>query len=428
MTKYGIETRCIHGGYKAEKGQPQVPAIAQSTTYRYYSAEDLAKLFNLESADFMYSRLGNPTVDIFEKKMAELEGGTAAIACSSGQAALTMAVMNFCKAGDHIISSSTIYGGSYNLLNVTLRDLGIETTFVNQNDSLEDLQKAIRPNTKLIFAETLSNPAMEILDFAKFKAFSEIAQAPLLVDNTLASPYLCNPIEHGADFVMHSATKWIDGHATALGGVIVEAGSFKWDKYGDKFSALVEENESYHGLKFYETFGDIAFSIKLRAHMLRDLGACLSPQNAFICIQGLDTLHLRMERHSENALKLAQFLEKHPKVAWVNYPGLNGSPQKEKADKYLPRGTGGVLTFGVKGGKIAGEKVLNNLKLASLVVHVGDIRTSVIHPASTTHRQLSEVDQIKSGVNPELIRVSVGCEAFEDIRADFEQSLASVEG
>ncbi len=426
MNKYGLETRCIHGGYKAERGQAQVPPIVQSTTYRYYSSEDMAKLFNLEIADFMYSRLGNPTVGVFENKMAELEGGTAAIATSSGQSALLITILNICKNGDHIISSSSIYGGSFNLLKVRLNDMGIDVTFVDQNADLEELKKAIKPNTKLIFAETLANPAMTILDFEKFRALADAAQVPLAVDNTLASPYLCNPIKHGADLVLHSTTKWIDGHATAVGGVVVEAGTFDWEAHKDKYPMMVEADDSYHGLKFYETFGNMAFSVKLRAHMLRDFGCTMSPQNAFLSIQGLDTLHLRMERHSENALKVAQFLENHPKVEWVNYPGLEGHESKELCDKYLPKGASGVIAFGVKGGKAEGEKLLEALELASMVVHVGDIRTSVLHPASTTHRQLTEEEQIKSGVRPEMIRLSVGCESFEDIKNDFNKALEAI--
>lgn len=423
MTKYSIETNCIHGGYRAQRGEPQVPAITQSTTFRYYSTEDMAKLFNLELADPFYSRLGNPTVSVFENKMAALEGGSAAVATSSGQSAFLITALNICKQGDHIISASTIYGGTFNLLKVTLKNMGIDVTFVNQDDDLEVLKKAIKPNTKIVFAESLSNPAMSILDFEKFRKLADEAKAPLVIDNTLASPYLCRPIEHGADFVIHSATKWIDGHATALGGVVVEAGTFDWEKHKEKYPMMVEADDSYHGLKFYETFGAVAFAVKLRAHMLRDLGCTMAPQNAFLDIQGLDTLHLRMERHSENALKLAKFLDNHPSVAWVSYPGLENSNYNELAKKYMPKGAGGVLTFGVKGGMADSVKFLESLELASLVIHVGDIRTSVLHPASTTHRQLSESEQIEAGIRPEMVRVSVGCEAYEDIEADFAQAL-----
>ncbi len=423
MEKYKIETSCIQAGYKAESGQPQVLPIVQNTTYRYYNGEDVAKLFDLESADFMYTRLGSPTVNALEEKMAALEGGTAGIATSAGQAANLIAMLNICQNGDHIVSSSRIYGGTHNLFNVTLKKMGIETTFIDQDAPIDELRKAFKPNTKALFAESLGNPALSVLDFEKFSTLAKEAGVPLIVDNTLASPYLCRPLELGADIVTHSTTKWADGHAVALGGMVIEGGSFDWDKYADKFPGMVEPDESYHGLKFYEKFGKTAFCTKLRAQMLRDLGCTMSPMNAWLTFQGLDTLHLRMERHSENALKLATFLENHPKVDWVTYPGLASDKYYELAKKYLPKGASGVLSFGVKGGRAAGEKMLENLELASIVVHVGDIRTSVLHPASTTHRQLSEEDQIKGGIKPELIRVSVGCENYEDIEADFAQAL-----
>ena len=392
MKKYNIETNCIHGGYRAKKGEPQVPAIAQSTTYRYYDGADMADLFDLKEAGFFYSRIGNPTVGIFEDKMAALEGGVAGVAAASGSATIYSTILNICQKGDHIVSSSSIYGGTFNQFKVTLPAQDIEVTFIDQNDSLEELKKAIKPNTKAVFAETLSNPGMEVLDFEKFRLLADFAKSPLIVDNTLASPYLCRPIEHGANIVVNSATKWIDGHATSMGGIMVDGGNFNWEEHKDKYPGLVEPNESYHGLKFYETFGDAAFAVKYRVHILRDLGFTMAPQNAFLNIQGLDTLHLRMERHSENALK-------------------------------MPKGRGGVLTFGVKGGSKRAAQVLGNLELASLVTHVGDIRTSVLHPASTTHRQLSEEDQIKAGVRPEMIRLSVGCENYEDIEADFKNAL-----
>lgn len=423
MEKYKIETSCIQAGYKAESGQPQVLPIVQNTTYRYYNGEDVAKLFDLESADFMYTRLGSPTVNALEEKMAALEGGTAGIATSAGQAANLISMLNICQNGDHIVSSSRIYGGTHNLFNVTLKKMGIETTFIDQDAPIDELRKAFKPNTKALFAESLGNPALSVLDFEKFSTLAKEAGVPLIVDNTLASPYLCRPLELGADIVTHSTTKWADGHAVALGGMVIEGGSFDWDKYADKFPGMVEPDESYHGLKFYEKFGKTAFCTKLRAQMLRDLGCTMSPMNAWLTFQGLDTLHLRMERHSENALKLATFLENHPKVDWVTYPGLASDKYYELAKKYLPKGASGVLSFGVKGGRAAGEKMLENLELASIVVHVGDIRTSVLHPASTTHRQLSEEDQIKGGIKPELIRVSVGCENYEDIEADFAQAL-----
>ena len=428
MSDYKFNTNCIHAGYKAESGEPQVLPIVQNTTYRYYNAADVAKLFDLESSDFMYTRLGSPTVNALEEKMAALEGGTAAIATSSGQAANLIAMLNICEAGDHIIACANIYGGTHNLFGVTLKKMGIETTFIDQNMTKEEIVALAKPNTKALFGESLGNPALTVLDFDKFSAAAKEIGVPLIVDNTLASPYLCNPLKHGADIVVHSTTKWSDGHATCVGGMVIEGGTFDWNKYADKFPGMVEPDESYHGLKYYEKFGNQAFCVKLRAQMLRDLGCTMSPMNAFLTFQGLDTLHLRMERHTENALKLAQFLKENEMTDWVKYPGLEGDDDHERALKYLPKGAGGVLSFGVKGGKAAGEKFLENLKLASIVVHVGDIRTSVLHPASTTHRQLSEEDQIAGGIRPELIRVSVGCEDIGDIIADFDQALKKTAG
>lgn len=428
MSDYKFNTNCIQAGYTAQSGQPQVLPIAQNTTYRYYNAEDVAKLFDLESGDFMYTRLGSPTVNALEAKMAALEGGTAGIATSAGQAANLITMLNICEAGDHIIACANIYGGTFNLFGVTLKKMGIETTFINQNASKEEIIAAAKPNTKALFGESLGNPALTVLDIEEFAAAAHEIGVPLVVDNTLASPYLCRPLEHGADFVTHSTTKWADGHATSVGGMVIEGGKFDWNKYADKFPGMVEPDESYHGLKFYEKFGDQAFCVKLRAEMLRDLGCTMSPMNAWLTFQGLDTLHLRMERHSQNAMALAQFLQNHPMVDWVKYPGLPGDDDYERAQKYLPKGASGVLAFGVKGGKAGGEEFLKHLKLASIVVHVGDIRTSVLHPASTTHRQLSEEAQIAGGIKPELIRVSVGCEDIEDIIADFDQALKQVAG
>lgn len=422
MKERSFETKCVHGTYKAEKGAPQVLPIAQNTTYRYYHSADVAKLFDLDSGDFMYSRLGNPTVSALEEKFALLEGGTAAVATSAGMAATFMAIGNICQAGDHIVSSTNIYGGTHNLFEVSLKRLGIEVSLVNQDEPLEELLKAIKPNTKAVFAETLGNPALSILDFDKFSKLAKSAGVPLIIDNTLASPALCRPIEHGADIVIHSTTKYADGHASCVGGIVVEAGTFDWTQ-NDKFSCMTEPDSSYHGLSFHHKFGNVAFSVRLRAVMLRDFGSTMSPMNAYLTHQGLQTLHLRMERHSENGLTLANYLKDHPMVDWVFYPGLSGNPYFELCEKYLPKGAGGVLCFGVKGGKSAGEKFLENLDLTSIVVHVGDIRTSVLHPASTTHRQLSEEEQIAAGIKPELIRVSVGLESIEDIISDFEQAL-----
>lgn len=425
MKNMSFETQCVHGAYKAESGQPQVLPIVQNTTYRYYNSEDVAKLFDLESGDFMYTRLGSPTVNALEEKMALLEGGTAGIATSSGMAASFLTIGNLCNAGDHVIAAANIYGGTHNLFGVSLKRLGIEVSFVNQDAPYEEIMSYVRPETKAVFGETLGNPALSVLDFEKFSKVAKAAGVPLVVDNTLASPALCRPIEHGADIVLQSTTKFADGHASCVGGVVVEAGTFDWAASG-KFPGMVEPDESYHGLSFFEKFKDCAFSVRARAVMLRDFGCTMAPMNAYLTHQGLQTLHLRMERHCENALALAKFLESHEMVDWVFYPGLESNPYYELAQKYLPKGAGGVLSFGVKGGKAAGEKFLSNLKLTSIVVHVGDIRTSVLHPASTTHRQLSEEEQIAGGIKPELIRVSVGLENIEDIKADFDQALKAV--
>ncbi|MEG0830441.1 MAG: O-acetylhomoserine aminocarboxypropyltransferase/cysteine synthase family protein [Anaerovoracaceae bacterium] len=423
--KRGFETNCVHGTYKAKSGEPQVLPIVQNTTYRYYNAPDVAELFDLDSGNFMYTRLGSPTVSALEEKMALLEGGTGGIATSSGQAATMITFLNLCNAGDHVISAASIYGGSHNLLGVTLKNLGISVDFVDQDLSKEEILAYGKPNTKAIFGESLGNPALTVLDFEKFSAVAKELGVPLIVDNTLASPALCRPLELGANIVIQSTTKYADGHASCVGGCIVEGGNFDWGA-SDKFPGLTEPDESYHGLKFYEKFGNMAFSLRLRAVLIRDMGCAMSPMNAYLTHQGLQTLHLRMERHCDNALALAKHLQNHPMVDWVIYPGLAGDRAYHMAQKYLPDGASGVLCFGVKGGKDAGEKLLKNLDLTSIVVHVGDIRTSVLHPASTTHRQLSEAEQIAAGISPSLIRVSVGLESLDDILADFDQALAKV--
>jgi len=421
----GFETRCVHGAYKAESGQPQVLPIVQNTTYRYYNAQDVAELFDLESPNHMYTRLGSPTVDALEQKMALLEGGSAGMATSAGQAATLITILNICQAGDHIISTSNIYGGTHNLFTVTLARLGIEATLVDQNLPKEEILKYAKPNTKAVFGETIANPALTVLDIEKFAEVAKEIGVPLIVDNTLASPALCRPIEFGANIVTHSTTKYSDGHASAVGGCVVEGGNFDWSA-NDKFPGLAQPDESYHGLNFYEKFGPAAFCTRLKAVLVRDMGCTMAPMNAYLTHQGLQTLHLRMERHSQNALALAKYLKNHPKVDFIIYPGMEGDQYYELSQKYLPNGAGGVLSFGVKGGKAAGEKLLENLKLASIVVHVGDIRTSVLHPASTTHRQLSEEAQLAAGLNPSLIRVSVGLESIDDIIADFEQALEQI--
>lgn len=423
--KRAFETNCVHGAYKAGSGEPQVPPIVQNTTYRYYDSQDVADLFNLESADFFYTRLGSPTVKVLEEKMALLEGGSAGIATSSGQAATFVTVHNLCNAGDHVISASSIYGGTHNLLGVSLKKLGIEVDFVDQDLPAEEILKYAKPNTKAVFGESLGNPALCVLDFEKFSKIAKEIGVPLIVDNTLASPALCKPLEHGADIVIQSTTKYADGHASCVGGVIVESGKFDWAASG-KFPGLTEPDESYHGLKFYEKFGSAAFSVRLTGVLIRDFGCGMAPMNAYLTHQGLQTLHLRMERHSENALKLAEYLQKHPKVDWVKYPGLKSDKYYDLGQKYMPKGSSGVLSFGVKGDAAAGQRVMEALELSSIVVHVGDIRTSVLHPASTTHRQLSEAEQKAAGITPSLIRVSVGLEAIEDIIEDFEAGLSKI--
>lgn len=422
----GFETKCVHGMYKAESGKPQVIPIVQNTTYRYYNAQDVAELFDLESPNHMYTRLGSPTVDALEQKMALLEGGTAGMATSAGMAASLVAFLNICNAGDHIIAATNIYGGTYNLLSVSLARLGIETTFIDQDLSVEEIVKFAKPNTKALFGETLGNPALSVLDIEKFAEAAKLMGVPLIVDNTLATPALCRPIEHGANIVIQSTTKFADGHASALGGCVVEGGNFDWAQ-NDKFPNLAQPDESYHGLNFYESFGPTAFCTRLKAVLIRDFGCTMAPMNAYLTHQGLQTLPIRMEKHSKNALALAKYLKNHPKVDFIIYPGLEGDKYYDLAQKYLPNGASAVLSFGVKGGREAGEKLLEKLKLASIVVHVGDIRTSVLHPASTTHRQMTEEQQLAAGIDPGLIRVSVGLESIDDIIADFEQALENIE-
>lgn len=421
---FKIETNCVHGSYRAESGQPQVVPIAQSTTYRWYDTEDVAAMFDLRSATHMYTRISNPTVAALEGKMALLEGGVAAAATASGQSATLIALLALCQAGDHILSSASIYGGTNNLVGVSFEKLGISHTFVDQDLPYEQLLAAARPNTKVLFAETLGNPALSILDFDKWSRLAKELCVPLIVDNTLATSYLCQPLQHGANAVIHSTTKFSDGHATSVGGIVIDGGNFDWEASG-KYPGLTEPDESYHGLRYTQAFGPAAYAVKLRGHMLRDFGCVMAPMNAFLTHNGLETLHLRMQRHCENGQALAEHLAAHPDVAWVRYPGLADDPYHELQQKYMPKGAGGVMTFGVKGGLEAGRKFIENLKLTSLVVHVGDLRTSVLHPASTTHRQLSEEGQLAAGIRPELIRVSVGIENIDDILEDFDAALAA---
>ncbi len=423
MNKTHIETIAVQAGWSPKNGEPRVAPICQSTTFRYTSAKELADLFDLKVAGHFYTRLSNPSIEVLENKMAALEGGVGAIAFASGQSATTALVMNLCRAGDHIVSAGTIYGGSFNLLAHTFEKLGIETTFVDQEASAEEIRKAIRPNTKLLFGETLSNPSVKVLDLEKFAKIAREADIPFAVDNTFPTPVLCRPFEFGADIVVHSLTKYADGHASSLGGVLVDKGSYNFAN--GKFPDFSTPDRSYHGLVYTEAFGKLAFVVKARTHVLRDVGCQMAPLNAYLINMNLETLPLRMERHSSNALALARHLEKHEKVAWINYPGLESSPEKERAKKYL-KGCSGVFTFGIKGDAKQAEKFMDALKLAAQVIHVADARTGVLHPASTTHRQLSEQQQRETGILPELIRVTVGLEHIDDIVADFDQALEQV--
>ena len=418
---YKIETLAVQAGYNPQHGDPRVPPIVQSTTFKYNSAQQLADLFDLKVAGHFYTRLSNPTVEALENKFAALEGGIGAIATSSGQAATSLLVENLCSAGDHIVSAGTIYGGTSNLLAHSFKKLGIETTFVNQDAPEDEIFAAVRPNTKLIFAESLSNPSVRVLDFEKFARVARRAEIPFAVDNTFPTPYLCRPFDFGANIVMHSTSKYADGHACALGGIVVDKGDFDFAA-SDKFPGFNQPDESYHGLVYTKTFGKMAFLAKARTHVMRDFGMMMAPMNAWLTNMNLETLPLRMERHSQNAQKLAEFLESHPKVEWVNYPGLKSSPDYELAKKYL-KGCSGVMTFGPKGGRTAAEKFMNSLELAAMVIHVADTRTGVLHPGSTTHRQLSDDEQKATGILPELIRVSTGLENIDDIIADFDQAL-----
>ncbi|MCQ2396107.1 MAG: O-acetylhomoserine aminocarboxypropyltransferase/cysteine synthase [Lentisphaeria bacterium] len=419
--KLNLETLAVQAGYTPKNGEPRICPIVQSTTYKYDDAQSVADLFDLKTEGFFYTRLANPTVDCLEKKIAALEGGVACICTTSGQAANSNAILNIARSGDHVVACSSLYGGTVSLFTNTLKKCGIEFTYVRPNVSEEELQAAIRPNTKAVFAETLCNPSVVVLDIEKFAKVAHANGLPLIVDNTFPTPMLCRPFEWGADIITHSTTKYMDGHASSIGGAIIEKGDFDWSN--GKFPEFCEPDISYHGLIYTKNFPQCPYSAKMRAQWIRDLGNPQVPFSAFLTMLGLETLHLRMERHSQNALELAKFLEKHPKVAWVNYPGLESSPDHKLAQKYLPKGCSGVMCFGVKGGKAAGERLMNNLKLAAIVVHVADVRTCVLHPASMTHRQLSEAELEAAGVSPDLIRLSVGIENIEDLKADFDQAL-----
>lgn len=419
-----IETKLVQSLEPFSEGEPRVYPIVQSTTYNYTDPDTLADLFDLKSLGYMYSRIGNPTVAAFENKIAALENGVAALALASGQAANTAAILTICKTGDHIVALSTLYGGTITLLSATLKKYGIETTFVNPEANEEEIKKAFRENTKILFGETLGNPEMNVIDFEKVVRIAKEKDVPVMIDNTLASPYLCNPINYGVNIVTHSATKYIDGQGSVLGGLIVDGGNYNWNN--GKFTDLVNPDPTYHNLSFYETFGKLAYIIKARVYMLRDFGAALSAFNAFILNRGLETLHLRMERHSENALKLAKFLESHEKISWVKYPKLESHYAYKNAEKYLTRGGSGVILVGIKGGKENATKFIKGLSWIRNVVHIGDSRTCVLHPGSTSHRQLTEEEQIKAGVLPEAVRINVGIENINDIIRDIENSLAQI--
>ncbi|HZJ84707.1 MAG TPA: O-acetylhomoserine aminocarboxypropyltransferase/cysteine synthase family protein [Syntrophomonadaceae bacterium] len=421
---WGFATKAIQAGYNPKPGDARILPIYQSTTFYYDDADHVAGLFDLEIPGHMYSRISNPTVEAFEEKVAALEGGVGALATSSGQAAATIAILNICSAGEHFVALSTLYGGTYTLFSVILKKLGIDVTFIRPDADEAEIEKAFRPNTKALYAETIGNPGLNVLDFEKYSKIAATNGVPLIVDNTFPTPYLCRPFEHGANIVLHSTTKYIDGQARTVGGVIVDGGNFNWDN--GKFPGLTEPDPAYHGMEYCENFGDLAYITKARVQFMRDLGAVMTAQVAFTLHMSLETLGLRMDRHSANALQLAEYLKNNQHVEWVNYPALKGNDYYELSQKYLPLGCSGMLTFALKGGSTSAKKFINNVNLAALVVHMGDTRTSILHPASMTHRQLSEAEQIASGVSPELIRVSVGIEDIGDIINDFEQAINKV--
>ena len=419
-----IETKCIQAGYEPKNGESRMIPIIQSTTFKYDSSAEMGKLFDLEKSGYFYTRLQNPTNDMVAAKIAALEGGTAAMLTSSGQAASFFSVFNLAGAGDHVISSSTIYGGTYNLFNVTMRRMGIDFTFVDPDCTDEELEAAFRPNTKAVFGETIANPALIVFDIERFAKAAHAHGVPLIVDNTFATPINCRPFEWGADIVTHSTTKYMDGHDATVGGCIVDSGNFDWMAHADKFPGLTTPDESYHGITYAEKFGkEGAFITKATAQLMRDLGSIQAPMNAYFLNLGLESLALRMKRHCENALEVARFLETCEQVAWVNYPDLPGNKYYERAQKYLPNGSCGVIAFGIKGGRSAAEAFMSRLKVAMIATHVADAHTCILHPANSTHRQLSDEELIAGGVGPDLIRLSVGIENVEDIIDDLKQAL-----
>lgn len=423
MTKKNLGTICVQAGYEPKNGEPRVLPIIQSTTFKYDSSEQMGNLFDLKESGYFYTRLANPTNDAVANKIVALEGGVAGILTSSGQAANFYALLNILKSGDHIISSSAIYGGSYNLIAHTMKDMGIESTFVDPNISLEDLNKEFKENTKAVFGETLSNPSLKVLDIETFAKAAHEHGVPLIVDNTFPTPIFLRPIEWGADIVTHSTTKYMNGFANSVGGAVIDSGNFDWSKYKEKYPGLTEPDETYHGVTYTETFGKASYITKMTTTLMRDLGSIPSPQNSFYLGIGLETLHLRMPKHFENALVVARFLEKSEKISWVSFSGLENDSQYKLAQKYLPDGSCGVISFGVKGGRDVATKFMDNLKLAAVVTHVADSRTCVLHPASTTHRQMNDEELLQAGVKPDLIRMSVGIEDAEDIIKDIKEAL-----
>ena len=427
MSDYRLSTNCLHAGYVPGNGEPRNIPIVQSTTFRYATGEAMGALFDLEAAGYFYTRLQNPTSDAVAAKICALGGGTAAMLTSSGQAANFFAVFNIASCGDHVVASSAIYGGTFNLFAVTMKRMGVDFTFVDPNCSDAALEAAFRPNTKAVFGETIANPALTVLDIERFAKAAHAHGVPLIVDNTFPTPVNCRPFEHGADIVTHSTTKYMDGHANAVGGAIVDSGKFDWTAHADKFPGLTTPDESYHGITYTEKFGlGGAYITKATAQLMRDFGATPAPMNAYLLNVGLETLPLRMAKHCANALEVARYLEGHDKVAWVNYPGLESSPYHALAQKYMPGGTCGVVSFGVKGGREAASKFMAGLKLASIATHVADAKTCVLHPASTTHRQMNDAELAAAGVSPDLIRLSVGIEDAADLLADLDQALAAL--
>ncbi|HIT24604.1 MAG TPA: O-acetylhomoserine aminocarboxypropyltransferase/cysteine synthase [Candidatus Enterenecus avicola] len=422
-----FDTSCLHAGYRPGNGEPRNIPIIQSTTFRYETSEDMGKLFDLQASGYFYTRLQNPTSDAVAARLCELEGGSAAMLLSSGQAASFFSVFNIASAGDHVVSSATIYGGTYNLFAVTMKRMGIDFTFVDPDCSEEELQAAFRPNTKAVFGETIANPSLVVLDIEKFARAAHKNGVPLIVDNTFATPANCRPFEFGADIVTHSTTKYLDGHANAVGGAIVDSGNFNWAAHADKFPGLTTPDESYHGLVYTQAFGQGgAYITKCVVQLMRDLGATPAPMNSYLLGMGMETLPLRMAKHCANAQGMAEYLSNHEKVAWVRYVGLPGDPYYELGQKYLPHGSCGVVSFGVKGGRAAAERFMAGLKLASIATHVADAKTCVLHPASSTHRQMNDEELVAAGVSPDLIRLSVGIEDLDDLIADVEQALAGV--